>query len=150
MIKVVMMATVMAGIAASMVGPSLATVPTLPETDVFTAFRDTGNMARLCELANKSPIETHRLFVRRKSSSPPGESHSGRISSSPAGQAPESGRDSGRTLDPSERTPENEATESTSNQSPKESMVTPKKGGDPLEGGRKSQPPFKRRGGVVE
>jgi hypothetical protein len=101
------------------------------------------------ELATEPSFKSQRFVVQRESSKPPGESRSGRASSSAAGSIPESKRDSGRTLDPSERSSHHEM-EGTSHQRPEESMVTPQKEGDPLEGGRKSQPATKRRGGVVK
>jgi len=147
--RTIMISTVLVGIGGITGWPSMATVSTPSETEVFTGSRETGNAALELELATEPSFKSHRFFVQRKSSRPPGESHSGRASSSQAGSVAESGRDSGRALDPSER-PSHEDVGSTSHQRPEESVVNPKKGGDPLEGGRKSQPATKRRGGIVK
>ena len=144
-----MTAILMAGLAGFSVGPSIATETPLLETAVLPESGDTGKMVSLLELANHPSTDTHRLLVQRKSSRPPGESRSGRASSNPAGIVPESGRESGRNLDPSEP-PSPHEYDNTSEQKPSEPTVTPQKDGDSLEGGRKSQTPFKRRGGVVE
>ena len=148
MLKTVMRVTGMVGIAAFSVCPSLAAL----STDSWT-HQPQRTIEKLYITPEIHPPNEHsygslQYFAQRESSTPPRESHSGRASSSPAGKIPESKRESGRTLDLSEH-PSNLETESTSHQSPEESRVTPKKEGDPLEGERKSQPPFKRRGGVV-
>lgn len=109
---------------------------------------DTPNATRGIVLADKDDLQSHRYLAQRKSSSPPGESHTGRASSSQPGGVTESGRDSGRPLDPSQL-PSHHEVDSTSNERPKESVVTPQKRVDPLEGERKSQPATRKRGGVV-
>ena len=149
MIKIVMIATAMMGIVFFSVGPTMATLSIPSESEVCKGSIETGYGALEWELANQAVFKSQQFFVQRKSSKPPGESHSGRASSSKAGSVPESGRESGRTLDLSEH-PSTLETESTSHQRHEESMVTPKKEGDPLEGGRKSQPATKRRGGIVK
>lgn len=99
--------------------------------------------------ADEHSLQFPRYLVRRKSSKPPSESHTSRASSSPAGEVAESGRDSGRPLDLSER-PSYPGIDNPSHQGPEETMVTPQKSGDPFEGKRKSQPATRKRGGVVK
>ncbi len=149
MIKTVLTATAMMGIVFISVGPTLATLttPSWIKQPLGTIEELSATLA--IEQVGELSIYSHRYFVQRPSSKPPGESRSGRVSSSPAGNVPESKRDSGRTLDPTEDLSHPEI-DSTSHQRPEESMVPPPKEGDPLEGGRKSQPATKRRGGVVK
>ena len=149
MIKIVMNATAMTGIVFFSVGPTMATVstPSLIEQPAGSIEKLSATLA--IEQVSKHSFQSHQYFVQRPSSKPPGESRSGRVSSNPAGNIPESKRDSGRTMDPTENLSHPEV-DSTSHQRPEESMVTPQKEGDPLEGVRKSQPATKRRGGVVK
>lgn len=144
-----MIATIMAGAGAFTVWPSMATVSTPSRIT-----QPLGSIEKLktkleIDRANEPFLASPRFFVQRSSSNPPGESHTGRASSSPAGTVPESGRDSGRPLDPSEHLYQ----ENIGSPSPyrhEEEIVTPKKSEDPVEGGRQSQPATKRRGGIVK
>ena len=149
MIRTMLISTVLVGIGGFGVWPSTAGISTPSEIEVCSGLIETESAKLRVELASEHSFHSHRYFVQRESSKPPGEGRSGRASSSPAGNIPESKRDSGRTLDPSER-PSHQEIEGTSHQRPEESMVPPQKEGDPLEGGRKSQPATKRRGGVVK
>jgi hypothetical protein len=149
MIRTILISTVLVGVGGLSVWPSIATVSTPSETEVYTRLIEVERAGLEIELANEPSFHSHRFIVQRKSSSPQGESHTGRASSSPAGKVPESGRDSGRKLDPTESLSPLE-NDRTSHQRPEESKVTPKREGDPLEGGKKSQPATKRRGGVVK
>lgn len=128
--------------------PSKASFSNPPLIKQPLASIDTPNARRGIVLADKDCVQSHQYLAQRKSSSPPGESPTGRTSSSPPSGVTESGRDSGRPLDPSQL-PSHHEVDSTSHERPKESEVTPQKKVDPLEGERKSQPATRKRGGVV-
>lgn len=146
---IIISTTLILGIGGFGVWPSIAGFFAPIQIEQAFDSRETRTAALGLDLANEHSFVFHRLFVQRKSSRPAGESHSGRPSSSQAGSVAESGRDSGRPLDPSER-PSHHDIGSTSHQRPEESGVTPKRGGDPLEGRRQSQPATQRRGGIVK
>jgi len=149
MARTIIIATLIVGIGGLGVGPSMAGFSAPSQIEQAFGSIETRNAALGLDLANEHSFGFHRFLVKRKSSKPPGESHSGRVSSSPSGSIPESKRDSGRALDPSER-PSHHEIGSATQQRPEETMVTPKRGGDPLEGGRQSHPAGKKRGGVVK
>ena len=149
MIQIILLLVGLVGIGGPDSWASTTTGSTPRDIELTSGSIDSGNGAVGLSVTNPLYTDPPLIVAQRQSSRPPGESRSGRISSRPAGNLPESKRDSGRTIDPVE-SPTQLETESTSHQRPEESMATPKREGDPVEGGRKSQPATKRRGGVVK
>ena len=149
MLKTVMIATGIVGVAAFSVWPSLATLSTHSWANPAEETRAMRVLVPGIGQANDHTFDSHRYIVQRESSKPPGESRSGRASSRRAGTVPESKRESGIGLDPSQH-PTHPEMKSNLPQKPDEPTMAPQKDGDSLEGERKSQTPFKRRGGVVE
>ena len=145
--RTIMILTVIAGMGGLGDWPSIEGIFVSSPIDQPLGALETGKTTREIELANDTVFEPTQLFVQRKSSQPPGESHTGRASSSPAGSVPGSNRDSGRPLDPSER-PSHHEIGGVTQPRPEETGVTPQIGEAPLKGGGKSHPASKRRGRV--
>ena len=101
------------------------------------------------ETRENNPVEVRHYLVRRESAGPPGESHSGRASSSPVGSMSESSRQSSAPSDLGgddvEKQIQGEKTDSQ-----KEIGTTPQHRRDPSEGGGQSHPVIKKRRGVLD
>jgi hypothetical protein len=146
---IIISTTLILGIGGLGVWPSMAGFSAPSQIQQAFGSIETRNAVLGLDLANELNPGFYRFLVQRKSSRPPGESHSGRASTSPAGSVPESGRESGRSLDPSER-PSHHEIGGAAQQKSEEVIVIPDRDGDPMAGGRKSHSATRRRGGVVK
>ena len=101
------------------------------------------------ETGENNPVEVRHYLVRRESSGPPGESHSGRASSSPISGINESSRKSSAPLDLGTDDGESQF-QGENTETQKEIGTTPQHRRDPSEGGGQSHPVIKKRRGVLD
>ena len=101
------------------------------------------------EIAKENTLGYRPYVVRRESSGPPGESHSGRASSSPIRGFHEPSRQSSQPLDLSAEDLEKQI-QSENAEIEKEIGTTPTHRRDPSEGGGQSHPVIKKRRGVLD
>ena len=129
--------------------PSIAAWALSPQPFQSITSQTTPNSSITRGTGEETSLGLQPYVVRRESSGPPGESHSGRASSSPISGIAESSRQSSSPLDLStdeiEKQIQGEKTESQ-----KEFGTTPKQRRDPTEGGGQSHPVIKKRRGVLD
>ena len=107
------------------------------------------NATTTSETVNENSWGFQSYLVRRESSGPPSESHSGRASSHPVDGLSESSRMSSTPLDLGADEVEKQI-EREIEESHKEIGTTPKHRRDPSEGGGQSHPVIKKRRGVLD
>ena len=129
--------------------PSLAAWALPPQPGPSFTEHTTPNFTRTQKAVNEHSWGFQPYVVRRESSGPPGESHSGRASSSPVGGISESSRKSSVPLDLGVDEVEKQI-QGENAESHQEIGTTPKHRRDPSEGGGQSHPVIKKRRGVLD